>query len=85
MRLELEKSAFLRLRDLPPSRRTALLGRLKEIAAAPFAVHANVARLSGPKDMFRLRIGDWRVLYWIDRDSQTMIVTDIDVRGSIYR
>jgi mRNA-degrading endonuclease RelE of RelBE toxin-antitoxin system len=45
----------------------------------------NVTALSGAKDAFRLRHGDWRALYWINRETQTMVVEAIVPRGGAYR
>ena len=39
-----------------------IVAKIKEIAADPYARHNNVTRLQG-RDSYRLRIGDWRVIY----------------------
>jgi hypothetical protein len=36
--------------------------KVKEVAADPHAQHNNVTRLQG-RDAYRLRVGDWRVIY----------------------
>jgi mRNA-degrading endonuclease RelE of RelBE toxin-antitoxin system len=60
--------------------------RLDEIAADPFARHANVKRYQeGGLDSFRLRHGQWRAIYRIDRKAQQVQVRIIDTRGSVYR
>lgn len=41
-----------------------------------------------PKELIGLRkyrIGDWRVLFWIDQRKKEMILYGIEHRGSIYR
>jgi DNA-binding Xre family transcriptional regulator/mRNA-degrading endonuclease RelE of RelBE toxin-antitoxin system len=48
--------------------RTALVERLETIAERPFARHRSVGRIKGERDAFRLRQGDWRAKYRIDRD-----------------
>jgi mRNA interferase RelE/StbE len=85
MRLVVEKAAADRLNDLPRRQRDNLFDRLRAIAADPFGRHANVRPLRGAKDAFRLRIGDWRVIYRIDRQAQTMHVRMVEPRGSVYR
>ena len=86
MRLVIERAAMRRLGDLPKPARAALLHRLKLIAADPFAKHANVKRYSeGGPNCFRLRQGQWRAIYEIDREAQEMRVQAIDTRGSAYR
>lgn len=86
MRLVIERAAMRRLGDLPKPARAALLRRLRLVAADPFAKHANVERYKGAgPDCFRLRQGQWRVIYEIDREAQEMRVQVIDTRGSVYR
>jgi mRNA interferase RelE/StbE len=86
MRLVVERAALRRLGDLPQPARAALLRRLRIIAADPFAKHANVERYKGAgPNRFRLRQGQWRVIYAVDREAQEMRVQVIETRGSVYR
>jgi mRNA interferase RelE/StbE len=86
MRLVIERAAMRRLGDLPKAARVRLLDRLRLIASDPFAKHANVERYKGAgADRFRLRQGQWRAIYEIDRTRQEMRVQLIDTRGSVYR
>ena len=86
MRLAIERAAMRRLGELPEPARAALLRRLKLIAANPFAKHASVERYKGAgPDRFRLRQGQWRAIYEIDREAQEMRVQVIETRGSVYR
>jgi mRNA interferase RelE/StbE len=86
MRLVIERAAMRRLGDLPKPARVALLRRLRLIAADPFAKHANVERYKGGgSDIFRLRQGQWRAIYELDREAKEVRVQVIDTRGSVYR
>jgi len=85
MDLVIERDAMKVLRKLQPKLRASLVQRLKVIAADPFAEHANVTALAGAKDAYRLRRGDWRVLYRIDREAEAMHVEAIETRGGVYR
>jgi mRNA interferase RelE/StbE len=86
MRLVIERAAMRRLSDLPRPAREALLGRLRVIATDPFVKHANVQRYKGAgPNSFRLRQGQWRAIYEIDREAQEMRVQVIETRGSVYR
>ncbi len=85
MELLIEREAARRLRDLPPKSRTALLDRLERVAADPFARHANVRPLEGGGSVFRLRQGDWRAVYVVDRAANQVRVTRIAPRGEVYR
>ena len=85
MKLVIEKTAVKRLTKIQPDLRAAILARLAEIATDPFGVHANVKALSGEKDLFRLRHGDWRVVYRVVRIAGEVRVLVVDTRGSTYR
>jgi len=85
MRLVLEKAARKGLDRMPQKAASSLLNRLEDIAAAPFARHANVKPLMGEKDAFRLRQGDWRAVYRIERIANELRVILVDIRGSVYR
>ena len=51
----------------------------------PFAEHPNVKSLRGELNAFRLRQGDWRALYRVDRATQQVRVYVIDTRARAYR
>ena len=74
--------ALKALRRMP--RNTAELIRLKvrEVAADPVGAR-NVKKLKG-RDGYRLRIGDWRVIFTIDNGELVLIVIEIGPRGDIY-
>ncbi len=67
-------------------RTTALLIRdkLRQLAVAPYAPNNNVAKLQG-REGYRLRVGEWRVIYEIRDDCLIILVLDIGPRGGIYR
>jgi mRNA-degrading endonuclease RelE of RelBE toxin-antitoxin system len=61
-----------------------MIERREAIASAPLVPHANVKRLQGEENGFRLRQGDWRALYSLDFEARTMTVTSIEPRGGAY-
>jgi mRNA interferase RelE/StbE len=75
-------AALKALRRMP--RNVADLIRLKvqEVAADPAAAR-NVKKLKG-RDGYRLRVGDWRVVYDIEDGVLVLIVIDVGPRGGIY-
>ena len=68
------------------SRNTAQLIRekLEAIAADPYANHPNAKKLHG-REGYRLRVGDWRVVYKIQNDQLIIVVLKIAARGEIYK
>jgi len=85
MELVIERSAAKTLTRMSPKVATAILAALRSVAHDPFSPQRNVKRLKGNKDHFRLRHGDWRALYRLDREGQRMIVEAVLPRGSAYR
>ena len=78
------RQAIKGMMGLQPARRQAVINSINAIAAAPFAKHPNVARLTASR-AYRLRVGDWRVIYELDRKTRTMHVVTIAPRGRAYR
>jgi mRNA interferase RelE/StbE len=74
-----------RPRRMPGKTAQALLERMKSVAADPFGAHANVNPLTGLKDRYRLRVGDWRALYRVDRGAGEVVLLDVRKREEAYR
>jgi mRNA interferase RelE/StbE len=85
MKLVIDKRAQRRLGEMPAKARIAIVERLKAIAEDPFADHPSVKPLRGEPSAFRLRHGDWRALYRVDRAAQEVRVYVIETRAGAYR
>lgn len=85
MELIFDKGAVKTLRGMQPKVRMALMARLEAIATDPMKAHANVKPLAGIANAFRLRQGDWRAIYELDRKANVMRVVKIGQRGQVYR
>jgi len=66
-------------------RNTAILIREKlgQVATDPFASIPNAKKLQG-RTGYRLRVGDWRVIYEINKDEVLILVLKIAPRGEVY-
>jgi mRNA interferase RelE/StbE len=78
------KSASKAMRTIPRDVAQRIRERLDQIAADPDADHSNVTRLQN-RPGYRLRVGDWRVLYEIEREQLIVIVFRVGSRGEVYR
>lgn len=85
MRLLFEKPALSALRRMQPKIAAAIVAAMEHVAGDPFGSHPNARKLKGARDSFRLRHGDWRVLYRIDRTANDLVVEDILKREEAYR
>ncbi len=55
------------------------------VAADPSARNPNLRPLKGIPNGFRIRVGDWRVSYTLDRAAGILDVHEITPRGGAYR
>jgi mRNA interferase RelE/StbE len=64
-------------------RRTSnrILAKIDQLASDPASLANNVIRMKGDSDLFRLRVGDWRI---ICRDGIILLIVRIAPRGSAY-
>jgi len=63
------------------------LGRIRQ-AIRKLAVDprpTGVKKLSGYENLFRIRAGDWRIIYAIEDDQLIILVLEISPRGGAYR
>ena len=58
--------------------------KLVQVANDPFTSIPNATRLQ-ERPGFRLRIGDWRVIYEINKEEDVIIVIKIAPRSEVYR
>ena len=70
------KKAENYLLSLPPRISMHILKKIEEIP------EGDIRPLSGRKDEFRLRVGKFRVLFYIDEEN--LKVFKIDTRGDVY-
>ncbi len=77
------KEADKALRRMPKNLSHRIRAKLLQIAADPYGRHNNVTKLQG-RPGFRLRVGDWRILYSLDDDKLVVLVLKIAPRGGAY-
>lgn len=83
-RLEFTKQADKALRHLPRDAAKVIAKKLELLAADPYALNNNVKKLV-ERSGYRLRVGDWRVIYEIENDRLVILVVAVGLRGDIYR
>lgn len=75
-------AALRTLRRIPRNTADLIRRKVQEVAEDPAAAR-NVKALKG-RNGFRLRVGDWRVIYEVDNGVLVLIVIEIGPRGGIY-
>ena len=78
------KRAYKSIRKVPKNVATRIREKLDRIANDPYAKFANLKKLQN-RPGYRLRVGDWRVIYEIKDEKLIILVLDIGSRGEIYK
>ena len=73
------------LKSLEKALAERIVRELEKIAANPFGQHNRALAMKGDPPTFRLRVGDHRAVYSVDRQTGTIIVTRIGDRKEVYR
>ena len=78
------KRAHKALRKMPRDIVQRIREGLDRIATAPYAKHPSVTKLQN-RPGYRLRVGDWWVIYEIEGDELIILVLRVGLRGEVYR
>jgi mRNA interferase RelE/StbE len=79
-----KKEASKSFDKLPRNVAKTIRSKLEAIAANPYAEHPNAKKLQG-REGYRLRVGDWRVIYEIQNEQLVILVLRVAPRGEVYR
>jgi mRNA interferase RelE/StbE len=80
--LEIKRSAAKELAQLPPKDRGRIVMRIQALAVEPRPVGAE--KLSS-QERYRIRQGDYRILYEIEDQVLRVVIVKIAHRGDVYR
>ena len=58
----------------------AAIYKLAEVPRPP-----GCAKMAGAQDQWRIRVGDWRVIYAVQDGALVVLVVTVAVRGEVYR
>jgi len=78
--LKFSHTASKALLRMPRNLATLIRSKLDSLANDPHALQNNIKKLSG-RPGYRLRTGDWRILYTLHDDILEIHVIDIGPRG----
>jgi mRNA interferase RelE/StbE len=80
--LEIKQSAQKELDALEDTLFTRIDRKILALADNPRP--AGCKKLRGYKDQWRIRIGDWRVLYIVDDQAKVITITGVAHRSEVY-
>ena len=81
--LEFRPAALRQLRKLPKDALRAIRSATDALRGAPRP--AGAAKLAGTDDLWRIRVGSYRVIYTIDDDVLVVTVVRVGHRREVYR
>ncbi|WP_432259849.1 type II toxin-antitoxin system RelE family toxin [Cupriavidus sp. TMH.W2] len=82
--IEFSRQAAQALKAMPRNVATIIRAKLDALAVDPYAPNPNAGKLAG-REGYRLRVGDWRVLYQIENGRLVIMVLAIKPRRGAYQ
>lgn len=82
-KLYLERAAERDLKRLSTENFHRLITEIKMLAKEPRPPGAR--KITGSKDDWRIRVGDWRVVYEIDNKQKVVRIMRVRLRREVYR
>ena len=82
-RVELSSKAFRFLSRLDLSDKKRAFDKIESLENIPFPV--GYKKLSGKNDVYRLRFGNFRILYKVSKPEHTILIFRIERRSKVYQ
>ncbi|MFP4549096.1 MAG: type II toxin-antitoxin system RelE family toxin [Fidelibacterota bacterium] len=82
-KIAFSKQAAKKLKKISANEAEIIINKIKELAKNPFEF-PNIKKITNHPG-FRLRVGDWRVIYTIENKKLIIIVINIKTRGEAYK
>lgn len=83
--IEFVKSARKEFERLPVKARSRIVEALQLLAQNPYSELLKVKKLKDVQDLYRIRIGDYRVLYELQNELLLVLVIKVGHRREVYR
>jgi mRNA interferase RelE/StbE len=81
--IRLSKAAIKTLGSIPKNASALIEAKIEALAVDPYAPNNNVTKLQG-RSGYRLRVGDWRVIYDLEDALRILGVERVSPRGGAY-
>ena len=82
-RVLIGKKALKELRDIPGHERELIKDRISKLAFFPLA-RLDVQKLRGYDAVYRLRVGDYRVIFEYDKGNRLIKILKVGKRENVY-
>ena len=81
--VQIEKPAWDELMAVPEKMRERLFTALENLESEPRP--SGVVKLAGAEDLYRIRVGDYRILYSVEDQVKIVLVEKVGHRRDVYR
>ncbi len=71
------------LTRIPRNAALMIREKIDQVARDPYAPNNNLKPLKG-RPGYRLRVGDWRIIYTLEEEIRVLSVEEVGPRGGIY-
>ena len=82
-RVEIAAPARRSLRALDRSVQVRIIRALEALAEEPRP--SGCLKMAGPADLYRIRVGEWRIIYTVQDARLIVLVVRVGHRGDVYR
>jgi mRNA interferase RelE/StbE len=82
--VEYSKAARKALKNMPRNTARLIMEKVEALTDDPFATNNNVRKLTNHPG-YRLRVGNWRVVYLVQEQALLIAVVRIAPRGEVYQ
>jgi mRNA interferase RelE/StbE len=82
-KIELAPAAYRALKKLDDGTAQRIADAINELAADPRP--AGMKKLAGEDDLYRIRVGEYRIIYRVEKRRLVVLVVTIGHRREIYR
>ena len=79
----ISRSALKELKSIPKNERKAIKDKISKLAYFPLA-RLNVKKLKGYHNVYRLRVGDYRIVFEYIKEERTIKILKVGKRESVY-
>ena len=79
----LKKSVEKDIRKLPKNVIPRIVSRIEALASDPYP--KNSVKIEGAERTYRLRVGDYRIIYQVDKERREILILHVRHRRDAYR
>jgi len=80
-RVEISSAAEKQIKALPKKEQTKIIKRIYKLSDNPLP--SGVKKLKGVDSLYRIRQGDWRIVYTIEDKKLSVLVVKVGHRGEV--